>query len=412
MGEVFITGIGPVTPIGIGRSAFTDALRRGTSGTGALTAFDAAAFRCRVSAEISAFPALEFMSARDVRALPRVAQFAVAACRLALEDAQLSINASPHRVGVVVGTSVGPASYVFEQSATFIERGYRRVHPLFPAYAHIGSLSAECAIQIGAKGLSLGIGSACVSSADAIGMAAMLIKCGRADVVIAGGADAPLIPMLFAAFDRLGVMATKFNDCPHSACRPFSSDRDGFVLGEGAVAFVLESEAHAVRRGAQPLAILSGYSGASDNYGHLSQGESTVDAVRAIHEALSESEISVGEIDYVNAHGSGTLQNDRFETKVLREVLGARAATVPVSSTKSSVGHMMGAAPAVGIAATVAGMSDGFFPPTLNLKRTAPECVGLAHVANQSQLGTIRSGLILSFGFGSRCAAVVVKRTL
>ena len=350
------------------------------------------------------------MSPRDARMLPRVSQFALAACRLAVDDARVTVGNNPHRVCVVLGTSVGPAAYSFEQFATFIERGYRRVHPLLTAYAHVGSLSAECAIQLGAKGASLSVGSACVSGADAVGIGLMLIKSGRADVVIAGGADAPIVPVLFAAFDRLGVMSSNFNKCPTAAARPFAIDRDGFVLGEGAVAVVLESKAHAVRRGAHPIAALSGYGATCDAHGHLSQGESPDDAARAIVDALNEAGLSVSDIDYVNAHGSGTMQNDRFEASLLRGVFGPRADRVHVSSTKSLLGHLMGAAPVVGLAATVAGMCDGFIPPTLNLEREAPECAGLAHVANHSRAGTIRRALILSFGFGSRNAALIVQQ--
>lgn len=407
MSDAVVTGIGCVTPIGLGRAAFSDGLRRGTSGTGALAAIDPRPYRSRVSAEVRGFHADEFMPAREARSSPRVVQFAIACARMALEDAGLASFADPGRVAIVVGTSGGPAAYHFEQYATYVERGVRRMPPSFPAQAHSGVIASECAIQLGVHGPVFTVSSACTSSTDAIGLARTLVASGQADVVLAGGVEAPLFPLLFATFDRLEMMSSRFNDEPATASRPFSADRDGFVLGEGGAIFVVESARHAIERGVRSLAVVGGYGATCDAKSHFSQDESGDDAARAIRIALDGAGIGPGGLDYVNAHGSATPQNDFFETGVLRRVFGEEAARIPVSSTKSMVGHLLGACGAVELAATIAGMEGGFLPPTINLRERDPAC-DLDWVADGARPARIRAALSTSFGFGSRNAALVV----
>jgi len=403
-----VTGVGCVTPIGLGMADFAEALRRGASGTGALTAIDPRPYRSRVAAEVRGFHADEFMPAREARSSPRVVQFAVACARMALEHAGLASFADPGRVAIVVGTSGGPAAYHFEQYATYVERGVRRMPPSFPAQAHYGVIASECAIQLGAHGPVFTVSSACTSGADAIGLARTLVASGQADVVLAGGVEAPIFPLLFAAFDRLEMMSSRFNDDPATASRPFSIDRDGFVLGEGGAMFVVESPRSAGERGARPLATIAGYAATCDAKSHFAQDESGVDASRAIRIAIESAGLGPGDLDYVNAHGSATPQNDFFETVVLRRVLGEGVARIPVSSTKSMVGHLLGACGAVELAATIAGMEGGFLPPTINLRERDPAC-DLDWVANASRPARIRAALSTSFGFGSRNAALVVR---
>lgn len=405
--EVVVTGIGCVSPVGIGFTAFGDAIRRGVSGVGRLEAFDASPYRCRVTAEVRNFHPEDFMALREVRSSPRVVQLALAASRLALDHAGLPTWPEPARVGVVLGTSGGPAAYYFEQYAIYAERGARRMPPAFPAQAHYGVLASECAIQLGAHGPVLTISSACTSAADALGLARSMIRTGMADVVLAGGSEAPLFPLLFAAFDRLEMMPTRFNDTPASASRPFSADRDGFVLGEGSAVFLLEREDRARARGARVLARLAGYGATCDAKSHFTQDESGIDSERAIRIALEDAGVGVDQVDYVNAHGSATRQNDPFETAVLRRVFGEGAARVPVSSSKSMVGHLLGAGPAIELAATIAGMTGGFLPPTINLEARDPAC-DLDYVSGGARPARIRAALSTSFGFGSRNAALVV----
>lgn len=406
---VAITGMGCVTPIGIGVPAFAQSLKDGVSGTGPLTRFDAEPYECRVAAQVDDFQAVDFMSLRQARALPRVVQMGVAAARMAMEDAGIGAWADPNRVGVVAGSTGGPGSYHFEQGLIFVERGLRRMHPMFPAYGHLGSVASECAIQLDAHGPVFTVSSACTSSTDAIGMARAMIEGGLADVIVTGGTDCPLWPMLFGSFDRLKVMAREFNDRPEAASRPFSKDRDGFVMGEAAAMFVLERSDLAAKRGARVYAEVSGYGATCDADNHFSQEESGRDAIRAVEEALRQAGIEASELDYVNAHGSSTPANDSFETGVLKHVLGESASNVPVSATKSLVGHTFGACGAVEIAATLAGMREGFVPPTVNLEERDPEC-DLDYVSEGCRTQRIDMALSTNFGFGSRNAALVLRR--
>ncbi len=410
MARVVITGVGCVTPIGIGLDAFSDSLRRGVSGVGPLSLCDPTPHECRVAAEVRNFDALEFMDLREARTLPRVAQFAVAAARLALRDARLELQAIRDRVGIVVGTSSGPIAYSLEQHAIYFERGMRRVHPSTPAYGHNGVIASECAIQLGIHGPVLTLSSACTSAADAIGLGRTMIQAGMVDVLLVGGADAPICPSVFAGFERLGMMPTQYNSRPEAAARPFDVDREGLVLGEGAVIFVMEGEHHARRRDARLVGEVAGYGATCDAWSHFKQEESGTDAARAIEQALACCGISSADIDYINAHGTGTRENDPFEARVLRRVFGERISQVPVSSSKSQFGHLLGAAGAVEAAAVLVAINEGFAPPTLNLEHPDPECE-LAHVACKPLTCSIDTALSTSFGFGSRNAALVFRRS-
>lgn len=404
-----ITGVGCVTPIGIGFEEFSRALQLGRSGVGPIALFDATTSACKVAAEVDRFDPLAFMDLREARALPRVVQFAVAAAKLAVRDAYLVVE-RPERVAIVAGTSSGPLAYALEQHAIYLERGVRRTHPSLPAYAHNSVLASECAIQLGIRGPVLAVSSACTSGADAIGLGQMMIESGAVDIVLAGGADAPIIQSLLASFERLGLVSTHFNDCPGNAARPFSEDRDGLVIGEGAAMLVVEAEEHAAARGARTRARLLGYGATCDAGSHFRQEPSGRDAIRAIEIALSAAGMSASSLDYVNAHGTGTRDNDPFEAMVLQRVLGERALDVPVSSSKSQFGHLLGASGAVEAAAVVAAIEGRFAPATLNLERVASDCE-LSHVRDVRPLD-VDAALSVSFGFGSRNAALVLGRAL
>lgn len=406
---VFVTGIGCVTPIGIGVARFTKGLREGSSGLSRLSLCDPTPHACQVAAEVVGFDPGQFMDAREARALPRVAQFAVAAARLAAEDAGLCSAAERARAAVIIGTSSGPIAYSLEQYAIFFEKGMRRVHPLTPAYGHNAIVASECAIQLGCKGSTFAISSACTSSADAIGLAKMMIESGAVDVVFAGGADAPICPSVLGGFDRLHMMPTSFNAAPARAARPFDRGREGLVLGEGAVVLVIEAESHARSRGARLRAELAGYGATCDAGSHFKQEESGEEAARALSLACRSAGVSPSEIGYVNAHGTGTLENDVFEARVLKALLGARAKSVPVSSSKSQFGHLLGAAAAIEAAATIVAIEGQFVPPTLNLDDPDGEC-DLCHVPDRAREHSIKVALSTSFGFGSRNAALVFRR--
>jgi 3-oxoacyl-[acyl-carrier-protein] synthase II len=403
-----ITGMGCVTPVGVGAVAFASALRKGLSGTGPLTRFDASPYACRVAAEVRDFRPGDHLGLREIRTLPRAVQFSLASSRMAMEDAQLNAWPDPARVGVLLGTSAGLVEYTTAQGAVFFERGVRRVQPTFLAYAHSGALASECAIQLGIHGPVLSTSSACTSGADALGLGAMMIASGMVDMLLVGASEAPLTPLLFASFDRFGIMSSRFNEQPERAARPFSADRDGFVLGEGSTVFLLEERTHALSRGARILAEVVGYGATCDASNHFKQDEQIRDAARAIEIALSAAGVTPAEVDYVHAHGSGTRHSDALETALLHRVLGEHARRVPVSSVKSTVGHCLGAASAIEVGACIAGIEGGFLPPTMNLEHPDPEC-DLDYVPNAARSAELRVALAVSFGYGSRNAALVLR---
>lgn len=409
MERIVVSGVGCVTPIGIGMESFAESLRLGLSGIGRLTRCDPAPYECRVAAEVSNFDARRFMDAREAKALPRVAQFAVAASRLALEAAGLAVLPDPSRSALVFGTSSGPIDYVFEQQALFLERGARRMHPSTPVFAHNGVVASETAIQLGVRGSVLTVASACTSGADAIGLGKMMMDAGAADLMLVGAADAPITPPLFAAFDRLGMMPRSYNERPESASRPFDANREGLVLGEGAAVFVLERESHVRARGGRAIAEIAGYGATCDAASHFRQEASGDQAVRAIELALCAAGVRPESVDYISAHGTGTRENDPFETGVLRRALGPEVGRVLVSASKSQFGHSLGAAGALEAAAVIAGMQGGFVPPTLNLENVDPQCA-LAHVVQEACVRDVDVALSTSFGFGSRNAALVLRK--
>ncbi|MBY0273872.1 beta-ketoacyl-[acyl-carrier-protein] synthase family protein [Candidatus Binatia bacterium] len=398
-----------MTPIGIGIEAFSNALRGGVSGIGPLTLCDPTPYECRVAAEVRDFDPTRFLDLREAKALPRVAQFAVAASRLALESAKLDKVPDPTRTGIVFGTSSGPIDYLFEQQSLFIERGARRMHPSTPMFAHNGVIASEAAIQLGVRGNVFTVSSACTSGADVIGLGRMMIAGGGSDVMLLGAADAPITPPLFAAFDRLGMMPRAYNDDPGAACRPFDVAREGMVLGEGAVVFVVERELHARRRGVEILAEIAGYGATCDASSHFRQEASGEDASRAVRIALDMAAISSKDLDYVSAHGTGTRENDPFETRVLRRVLERECGRVLVGASKSQFGHTLGASGALEAAAVIAGMRDGYAPANISLQAVDPEC-DLAHVARDVRVCEMRAALSTNFGFGSRNAALVFRK--
>lgn len=407
MRRVVITGLGCITPCGIGVRETWDALVHGRSGTKAITSFDASACQSQVAGEILDFHAEDFLARREIQAFSRYLHFGFAAARMAWEDARCGDALDRDRIGVCMGSAVGAISRNITDGLTFEERGIERVHPMCPLQ-YPGSLPAEVSIALGLRGPSYSISTACTAGADAAGLAMGLIASGVWDAAIVGGSDAPIFPLLFFAFDRLAVVS-RLNNPASQASRPFSRNRCGFVLSEGAGAVMLEAEEVARGRSARIYAELAGFGANSDSHHHLHPSPDGSQGVRAIEQALRHAGVSAGDVDYVNAHGTSTVRNDGIETGILKRALGEYAYRVPVSSSKSMLGHMIGASAAVELIVSALTVHEGVVHPTINLSEPDPEC-DLDYVTEGARAVAPRTVLSTSFGFGSRNAALVVRK--
>jgi 3-oxoacyl-(acyl-carrier-protein) synthase len=405
--QVIVTGMGCVSPHGE-LDALWAGLREGRSAIRTLSTFDPAGFHCRVAGEALAFDPLAYLPERIVSASSRCVQLAVAAGGMAIANAGLDFGRTdPRRVGIYLGTSIGPLGYAMQQYGTFVDKGIERVHPMAPAQNYPGVIASELAIQFGIRGPAMTVSTACTSGADALGLALSQLRAGVVDVAIAGASEAPLFPALYASFDRLGLMSRWQGD-PAEACRPFDKNRDGIVLSEGAAVCVLETRASAEARSATMLAELAGFGATSDAYHHFHQLPSGEEAVRAMREAMKDAGVDPADVDYVNAHGTATPANDPIETRVIKATFGSRAARLPVSAIKSMIGHTMGASGAFGLLASVKSINEGILVPTINLHEPDPEC-DLDYVPNEARRARAQIVLSNTFGFGSRNAVLVVK---
>lgn len=408
--RVVITGLGVVSAIGLGADAYWDALRAGRSGVRRVTRFDASPFPCQVAAEVPDFHPEDFMDARAAARMGRHAQFSVAAARLAMQDGDLDLSRVDRaRSGAVLGCCFGGIAAIEEEGRVLAGSGPRRVSPVLVPM-HLSSLAAgEVAIQLGLQGVNYVVSAACASATHAIGLAARHVAGGEADVVFAGGTEAALTPLIHAGFCQARTLASGFNDAPETASRPFDARRKGFVPGEGAAVLVLESLEHARARGARILAEVAGYA-ANDDAHHVTapdpEGRGLAAAITA---ALVDAGIDAEDVDYVNAHGTSTPLNDKAETAALVRAFGAHARRLAISSTKSMVGHLLGAAGAVELAATVLGMTHGAAPPTINLDTPDPEC-DLDYVPGTARPMDIRCAISNNSGFGGQNSVIVVRR--
>lgn len=405
--RVLVTGLGCVTPLGDLASTWS-ALVAGRSGVTRLTCMDPSPYQTKVAGQIDDFDPGRYLPARDVMVTSRCVQLAVAATRMAIADAGLTAGRpDPRRTGVYIGTSIGPLGLALEQHAVFLEKGIGRVHPMAPVQNYPGVVASYVATLMGFNGPAITVSTACTSGMDALGLAMSQIQTGAVDCAIVGASEAPLFAVLFAAFDRLGLM-TRWHGDPGRACRPFAGDRDGIVLSEGAAICVLEAEETAASRRATGLAEVAGFGATCDAYHPLQQLPGGEEAARAMTIALETGRTSPDDVDYVSAHGTGTPQNDRIETLVVKVALGARARAVPVSSIKSMTGHLMGASGALEVLAAVKTLTEGIIPPTINLDISDSEC-DLDYVPNVSRRVPVRTILSNTFGFGSRNASVLLK---
>jgi 3-oxoacyl-[acyl-carrier-protein] synthase II len=406
--RVLITGVGAVTPIGHGSDGLWQGVRRGRSAVRRITRFDAAPFPSRIAAEIDGFEPRDFMDARRAKRLDRFAQLALAASLLALSDAGLSPAAVPTDAGIYLGTALGGVAFAEEQHARFLPGGLRAVSPMLALAVYGGAAAANIAIELGLTGPNVTNANSCAAGAVAIGEAFHAIRAGRAALVLAGGAEAPLAPLTFGAFALIRALSTT-NDEPQRALRPFDRHRDGFVMGEGAAVLVLEEYEHAVRRGAHAYAEVLGYGTTTDAYHMTAPLPSGEQAARAIALALQDAGVRPNHLDYINAHGSGTPLNDRTETLAFKRALGEAAAAVPISGTKGLHGHALGASGAIEAAICALIFRHNWLPPTANLEEPDPDC-DLNYLRGAGLSRRVQAVLTTSFGFGGINAALVLGR--
>ena len=407
--RVYITGIGAISPLGLDLDTTWDGIASGKSGVDFLTAFDTEGFDTRFGAEVRGFDPENYLDRKDARRMDRFAQFAAVAAQQACQQAGLSTNGNdPYRVAVVIGSGIGGISTLSQQFAVLNERGPRRVSPFLIPMMLGDMASAQVSMITGSMGANYCLVSSCSSGADAMGQAWEMVRTGREDIVLAGGTEAPLVPVSVAGFNALRALSRR-NDSPAEASRPFDIERDGFVMGEGAAVFVMESEESAARRGVEPLAELRGYAATSDAH-HLTEPSATGEsAARAMSVALTEAGIDPSEVGYINAHGTSTPLNDKHETKAIKVALGEDAYRVPISSSKSMTGHLLGAGGALEAAICVMAMRDGLVPPTINLDEPDPEC-DLDYTPNQARRLEVDIAMSNSFGFGGHNSVLVFSR--
>lgn len=407
--RVVVTGMGCISPVGNTVKETWDALLAGRSGAGPITLFDASRHKTRFAAEVKGFDAVSVFGNREARKMDRFTQFATVATLEALDQSGLKIDDSNRdRVGIVIGTGIGGIGTIMEQAETLRERGPDRVSPFLVPMMISDSAAGMLAIRFGARGPNMALATACASGNNAIGEAMEMIRRGAADAMIAGASEGALVSITMAGMNVMGALSTR-NDEPLTASRPFDKNRDGFLMGEGAGILILESLESAQARGATILCELSGY-GATDDAHHISApAENGAGAAISMKHALEDAGLQITDIEYINAHGTSTPLNDKSETAAIKTVFGEQAYKIPVSSTKSMTGHLLGASGAVEAVFSILAMRNGVIPPTVNYKTPDPEC-DLDYVPNQPRNVQIQHAMSNSFGFGGHNATLVFSQ--
>lgn len=407
--RVVITGTGVLCPLGLNTSTTWEGLITGQSGIDYITLFDAEPLATKFAGEVKGFEPTDYINRKDARRMDRFAQLAIAASLQAVEQAGLKINSmNQDNIGVIVGSGIGGLTTLFEQTKVLLEKGPDKVSPFLTPMMIVDMAAAQVSITLGVKGPNLCITSACSSGSDAIGAAYELVKHGDLQAVIAGGSEAIINPIGITAFNALKALSTR-NDEPQLASRPFDAERDGFIISEGSGLLILENLAHAQKRGANILAEIIAYGASADAY-HITQPDGNGGgAARAIRVALDKAGITPAEIDYINAHGTSTQLNDKVETMAIKTVFGDNAYNTPISSTKSMLGHLIGAAGAIEAVICIMAIQHGIIPPTINLTHPDPEC-DLDYVPNEARQAKVTTALSNSFGFGGHNSCLVFRQ--
>ena len=407
--RVVITGLGVIAPNGVGKDEFWKSLKEGKSGITRITRFDATTYPCQVAGEVRNFDPTNYMDPKTAKRMDRFSQFAIACAKMAVEDAGVKVGDNfLENAGIVVGSAMGGIPLAEAQHALFLEKGLKRVSPYLAISLFTGSASCQISIALGIKGYSNVIGGACAAGTDAIGYAFDIIKDGKIDMVVAGGAEAPLAPLTFGAFCVIDALS-KINGNPARASRPFDAERNGFVMSEGAGIVVLEELGHALKRGARIYGEIIGYGTTYDSFHMVQPSPDGKQAARAVEMSLQDAGISHQEIDYINSHGTSTPLNDKMETKVIKDVFGERAYKIPINATKSMIGHTLGAAGALEVIVSALAIQNQFLHPTINYEFPDPDC-DLDYVANGGRAAEVNCLLTNSYGFGGKNSALILKK--
>jgi 3-oxoacyl-[acyl-carrier-protein] synthase II len=407
--RVVITGLGCITPLGNNVPTMWGNITSGVSGVGLITYYDTSQFKVKIGAEIKGFDGVALFGSREARRMDRFAQFGLAASLQAVKDSGLEITESNRdRIGVVLGTGIGGMNTLFEQAKVFFFRGPERISPFMVPMMLPDTGPGMIAMWLGVRGPNMAIVAACASGTNAVGEATEMIRRGSADVILAGGTEAVIVPIAMAGLGVMGALSSR-NDEPQKASRPFDKNRDGFVMGEGAAVLVLESVDHARARGARIMGEISGYGATNDAFHISAPAENGAGAALCMQNALNNAGLSRNDIGYINAHGTSTPLNDKSETAAIKTVFGEQAYRIPVSSTKSMTGHLLGAAGALEAIICVKALEDSILPPTINYDTPDPEC-DLDYVPNQARQGKVKHIMSNSFGFGGHNATIIISR--
>lgn len=408
MKRVVVTGLGAITPIGVGVDNFWNGLKEGKVGIKSIDRFDVTDYKAKVAGQIDDFNPGDYMDVKAAKRMERFCQFAVAAAKEAMEDAGIDMTKEdPYKVGVSVGSGIGSLDAIERDHKKLLDKGPGRINPLLVPLMITNMAAGNVSIALGAKGKSLNVVTACATGTHSIGEAYRSIQCGDADVMIAGGTESAITPIGIGGFAALTALSTK-ND-PLDACKPFDKDRDGFVMGEGAGIVILESLEHAKARGAKIYAEVVGYGASSDAYHITSPADDGSGAARAMLNAIDEAGIAPAEVQYINAHGTSTHHNDLFETRAIKLAFGETASKVKINSTKSMVGHLLGAAGAVEFIACVKSIENNYVHQTVGLKETDEEC-DLDYCMGSGVDMEVNYALSNSLGFGGHNASILVKK--
>jgi 3-oxoacyl-[acyl-carrier-protein] synthase II len=407
--RVVITGVGMITPLGIGVEQSWNGLLAGRSGIGKITQFDAANFPTRIAGEVAGFNPEDYIEPKEIKKMDRFIHFALAAAQMAMNDSGLKItDENAERAGVIVGSGIGGLRSIEHYHSVLLEKGPRRITPFFIPMLVVNLASGQISIRFGAKGPNSAVVTACATGSHAIGDAFKIIQRGDADAMIAGGTEAVITPLGIGGFNAMKALSTR-NDEPEKASRPFDMERDGFIMGEGAGIMILESLETALERGAGIYAEIAGYGMAADAYHITAPSPNGEGAARCMKMALKDAGVEPSVVNYINAHGTSTKAGDEIETYAIKTVFGEYAYKIPVSSTKSMTGHLLGAAGGVESVISILSIKDDIIPPTINLDTPDPEC-DLDYVPKQARRTTVNYALSNSFGFGGTNACLLFRK--